>query len=115
MPSGNRRTGWKRPNTPGSRSVGEDITSTGAWTGNGDPARTAIRIRRHRTHHLKSTNTQPKNHTVTNKSRKGDTAGEEAGVATAGTVESANGWLICSIADDNGGATAGALRHSNWL
>src|SRR5437899_5588830 len=98
MPSGISRTGWKRPNTPGSRSVGEDITSTGAWTGKGDAVRRAVRIRRHRTNHLKSTNVQPKNHADTsNSARKGDTAGA-TGVANAGNGDNANGWLICSIA-----------------
>ena len=41
IPSGSIRTGLNTPKTPGSKSVGEEITFTGITSGTIDPARTA--------------------------------------------------------------------------
>ena len=113
MPSGSNKTGRKTPHTPGSRRVGEDITLIGARMGKRDAVCKAVRIRRHRTYQRKKTTAQPQNHTAANSAAHGK------GVAATGVAAvvtgNVNGWLICWIADESGGATAEALRHSNRL
>src|SRR4051794_28685690 len=64
MPSGNNSTGLKIPKTPGSRSVGEDITLIGVSSSRDEPARTAARMPRQRTHHEQAMLRNPHAHMV---------------------------------------------------
>src|SRR5579872_173587 len=117
MPSGSSSTGRKIPKMPGSNSAGEDSTGTSACRANGDPARTAARMRRQRTHQKSATVRNPQIQ-IANKmigigfSAEGSVIGA-VGTETAGAV---NGRLIWSIAMESPDAElAGAVDDPKWL
>src|SRR5262245_37624552 len=59
IPSGNNKTGWRIPNTPGSMNAGEDtpLRFTGRWITDAD--RRTPRTRRQRNHQEHTRTTQP--------------------------------------------------------
>src|SRR5580658_8598217 len=110
MPSGSINTGLKIPKTPGSTGTEEDIAFKGTSNGNGDAARTAARMLRHRTNHEKATTAKPQNQIPSKIS--GTRLPIEETIKSGAEAERANGWLICSIARGKGDcAMEGAVRH----
>src|SRR5262245_59690764 len=115
MPSGSSKTGRITPKIPGSSSVWEDITGSGAWMNKGDAVRRVFRIRRQRSDQKSRTTTQPQNHNAKSSAGARVESIDPAGVTPTGISGKTKGWLICSIAADNGCTTVGGLGHSNCL
>src|SRR5215469_11673989 len=97
MPFGSSKTGRKTPNTPGSMIDAEESTGTPITKGAGDPARTAARIRRHRSHHENTKAPQPIVHTaiIIGTTSLADRGERDAGIGL-GKASATNGSFTCS-------------------
>src|SRR5579872_741235 len=116
MPSGSKRTGRKRPNTPGSRRVGEDLARNGITIGRGDPARTVARMRRQRTHHEPVMPKDPQAQTPQRISGSGFAAGGAGANKREETGRAVNGWLTAFITTNTlDWVASGAVRQATSL
>src|ERR1700722_5318460 len=108
MPSGSINQGRITPQTPGPILPIRDRRERYSRISTGTPARTAIRTRRHRTHHAQLIPTNPQAHVPNRIARTGFGASRAVALTTGRVLK---GSLTSSIAKETLEAV-GTFRHS---